>query len=57
MNPLPRWITILRRTLLGAAIVATVVAAVVVEEDIRGERAWERFKAERAATGQRGPSW
>jgi len=52
MNPLPRWITILRRTLLGAAIVATVVAAVVVEEDIRGERAWERFKAERAATGR-----
>jgi len=51
MKPLPRWIPILRRTLLGIAVAATVLAAAVVEENVRGEADWQRFHKERAASG------
>jgi hypothetical protein len=50
MKHYPRWIGILRRILLWLGIGATLVAAAVVEEDMRGERAWRSYKAAKAAS-------
>ena len=40
-----------RRTLLGAAILATLVVIFYTEEDWRGKRAWENCKADLEAKG------
>jgi hypothetical protein len=50
MKHYPRWIGILRRILLGLGIGATLIAAAVVEEDMRGERTWQAYKADKAAS-------
>jgi hypothetical protein len=44
MKRYPSWIPILRRSLLALAVLATVVAAAWVEEDMRGERELRRFE-------------
>jgi hypothetical protein len=41
-----------RRTLVGFAVLATLLAAIYAEENWRGKRAWEDFKHELAAKGQ-----
>ena len=43
MKPYPPWMAISRRLLLAGAIAATLVAAVVEEENWRGESAWRQF--------------
>jgi hypothetical protein len=50
MKHYPRWIGILRRILLWLGIGATLIAAAVVEEDMRGERAWRAYRAAKAAS-------
>jgi hypothetical protein len=40
MKPSPKFLTVLRRTLLGAALAATAVALFVTVENWRGDRAW-----------------
>ncbi len=45
-----RWI---RRILIGLAVLATLVAALYTEEDWRGKRAWENFKREYEAKGEK----
>ncbi len=56
MNETPKtkrgW-RILRRILIGLAILATLVAALVTEEDWRGKRAWENYKHELEAKGEK----
>jgi hypothetical protein len=52
MKYYPKWTAVLRRLLLAVAIAATLVAAVVVEEDWRGERAWQRLVRDYAARGE-----
>ncbi len=56
MNETPKsgrgW-RILRRILIGLAILATLVAALVTEENWRGKRAWENYKREAEAHGER----
>ena len=44
---------ILRRILLAAAILATLLAALYAEEDWRGKRAWENYKREWEAKGEK----
>jgi len=44
---------ILRRLLLAAAILATLLAAFYAEEDWRGKRAWENYKREWEAKGEK----
>ena len=44
MKRFPSWITTLRRTLLSLAVLATIIAAAWVEEDMRGERELRRFE-------------
>ena len=44
---------ILRWILIGLAVVATFVAALVTEEDWRGKRAWENYRREADARGER----
>jgi hypothetical protein len=51
MKLYPRWTTILRRMLLVVAAAATALALAYLEEDLRGQIAWKRFAAERAALG------
>jgi hypothetical protein len=46
MKRFPAWIPTLRRTLLILAVVATVVAAAWIEEDLRGEFALRRLEKE-----------
>ena len=43
----------LRRILIGLAVVATLVAALVTEENWRGKRAWENYKRDAEARGER----
>ena len=43
----------LRRILIGLAFLATLVAALYTEEDWRGKRAWENYKREAEARGER----
>ena len=54
MNETPKskrgW-RILRRILIGLAMLATLVAVLYAEEDWRGKRAWEKCKAELEAKG------
>jgi hypothetical protein len=54
MNETPKnksgW-RILRRVLIGAAILATLIAIFYTEEDWRGKRAWETCKADLEAKG------
>lgn len=52
MKHFPTWTTILRRALVGLAVAATIAAAAYVEEDWRGERAYERFVQACAAEGK-----
>jgi len=44
-----RW---LRRTLIGTAVLATLIAVFYTEEDWRGKRAWENYKCELEAKGE-----
>jgi len=44
---------ILRRLLLTVAILATLLAALYAEEDWRGKRAWENYKREWEAKGEK----
>jgi hypothetical protein len=44
---------ILRRLLLAATILATLIAALYAEEDWRGKRAWENYKREWEAKGEK----
>jgi len=44
---------ILRRILLAAAILATLLAALYAEEDWRGKRAWENYRREWEAKGEK----
>jgi len=41
-----------RRVLIGLAVLATLIAVVWLIENIRGKRAWEKFKAEMDAAGE-----
>ena len=43
----------MRRILIGLAILATLVAALVTEENWRGKRAWENYKREWEAKGEK----
>ena len=56
MNETPKnkkgW-RILRRILIGLAILATLIAIFYTEEDWRGKRAWENYKREAEARGER----
>jgi hypothetical protein len=56
MNETPKskrgW-TILRRILIALASLATLVAILYAEEDWRGKRAWENYKREAEARGER----
>jgi hypothetical protein len=56
MNETPKtkrgW-QILRRILIGVAIVATLISAFYAEEDWRGKRAWENYKHEWEAKGEK----
>lgn len=52
MKSYPSWTPTLRRWLLVAAALATALAAAVVEEDLRGERALERFEKACADEGK-----
>jgi hypothetical protein len=55
MNEMPKtgrgW-RILRRTLIGLAMLATLIAMFYTEEDWRGKRAWENCKRELQAKGE-----
>jgi hypothetical protein len=56
MNAIPgnkRGWQILRRLLLAAAILATLIAALYAEEDWRGKHAWENYKREWEAKGEK----
>lgn len=44
---------IVRRTLIGLAVLATLVAIFYTEEDWRGKRAWESYKHEMEAKGEK----
>jgi hypothetical protein len=48
----PGW-RILRRILISLAVLATLVAAFYTEEDWRGKRAWEKYKHEWEAKGEK----
>jgi hypothetical protein len=56
MNETPKatrgW-RILRRLLIGVAIFATLIAILYAEEDWRGKRAWENYKHEWEAKGEK----
>jgi hypothetical protein len=56
MNETPKnnrgW-RVLRRILIGLAILATLIAILYAEEDWRGKRAWENFKHEWEAKGEK----
>ena len=52
MKQYPPWTAILRRVCLALAAAATIVAAAVFEEDLRGERAFRRFAGECAEDGK-----
>jgi hypothetical protein len=56
MNETPKtkrgW-RILRRLLIGVAIFATLIAILYAEEDWRGKRAWENYKQEWEAKGEK----
>ena len=56
MNETPKskrgW-RILRRILIGLAILATLIAILYAEEDWRGKRAWENYKREWEAKGEK----
>jgi tetratricopeptide (TPR) repeat protein len=56
MNETPKtkrgW-RILRRILIGLAILATLISAFYTEEDWRGKRAWENYKHEWEAKGEK----
>ena len=56
MNETPKskrgW-RILRRILIGLAMLATLVAVLYAEEDWRGKRAWENYKHEWEAKGEK----
>ena len=56
MNETPKnkrgW-RILRRILIGLAVLATLIAAFYTEEDWRGKRAWENYKHEWEAKGEK----
>lgn len=42
----------MRRLLLAIAVIATLVAAFYAEEDLRGQRAWARYRQEMEARGE-----
>src|ERR1035441_4262626 len=48
----PGW-RILRRILIGLAILATLIAILYAEEDWRGKRAWDNYKREWEAKGEK----
>lgn len=52
MKRYPSWTIILRRTLLAAAVLATAVAAICFEENLRGDRALRRLARECAEEGK-----
>ena len=56
MNETPKtgrgW-RILRRILIGLAMLATIIAVLYAEEDWRGKRAWENYKHEWEAKGEK----
>ncbi len=56
MNETPKtkrgW-RILRRVLISLAILATLIAVFYTEEDWRGKRAWENYKRELEAKGEK----
>ena len=56
MNETPKtkrgW-RILRRILIGLAVLATLIAILYAEEDWRGKRAWENYKHEWEAKGEK----
>ena len=56
MNETPKtksgW-RIVRRILIGFAILATLIAILYAEEDWRGKRAWENYKREWEAKGEK----
>jgi hypothetical protein len=56
MNETPKsnrgW-RILRRVLIGLAVLATLIAILYAEEDWRGKRAWENYKHEWEAKGEK----
>src|SRR5215469_14558984 len=49
-QPKSRW-RFVRRILIALAILATLVAIFYTEEDLRGKRAWENYKAKLTAQG------
>jgi hypothetical protein len=52
MKQYPAWTAVLRRSLLAVATAGTVLAALVVEEDIRGHHARKAFEKECAEEGR-----
>ncbi|MEI6861461.1 MAG: hypothetical protein WCL04_04335 [Verrucomicrobiota bacterium] len=52
MKPSPRLLKFLRRALLALAIAATLLAAFVIEENWRGDRAWAAVERDLRARGE-----
>jgi hypothetical protein len=52
MKPSPKFLKVLRRSLLGAAVASTVIALFVTVENWRGDRAWAEVERDLKSRGE-----